>query len=121
VSLGDGVSYRKPEAQPVMPAGALRSEPLKRLQEPVDLIAGHPRSRVGHPEAGPPRAGGDGDLYPALRAVVADRVLPEIPDKPLDEASVARDGARLKRHADGQPPCGRLLAERSHHARGDAR
>jgi hypothetical protein len=121
VSLGDGSDYGEPKAESLVLAGALWSEALKRLQEPADLVAGHRWSRVGHLEACPPRPRTDGDVYPALRAVVADRVLSQIRDKSLDEANVARDGASLKCRADGQSPGARVLAERSHDARGDGR
>ena len=107
VSGGDGHHDGQAEPEPVAVArsGALRAEPLKRLEEPVDLVRRHHRSRVGDGHDGVPGVGSRAHPGRAGRPVVPDGVVDQVGDQPFGQTGIAEGGGGpevgLQGHAAG--------------------
>ena len=85
--VGDGNSADDGQAQagPSV-VGAVGRQPAERLEDRRQRGGGDVLAGVAH---GQPRLGGDGDLDPAVRLVVHDRVGDEIADEPLQQQRIA--------------------------------
>jgi hypothetical protein len=101
---GDGGDDGEAKAKPLALAQPVGTQTLKRLQQPLDLIGGDRRSRVGHDELGLAVEARHGDGDPPVRDVVAERVLQQVRDQALDQPPVPGEAGRSQRRLERKPP-----------------
>src|SRR5438445_10017133 len=82
---GDGLDDRESEADAVAVIGAVCTEALERLEEPLDVMGWNDRPAVSDGDDGPVGLGCGSHLDAASRLVVADAVIDEVGDQPLGE------------------------------------